>query len=202
MTQNVFTVLKNAKQLHLDGVQTEMAFIKRNPIARVARLDLDEGLGMIKQVSNNRQVTVMGKYLLPKKSRRLSLFEDGQLFCCKCGLEGKHWYIEKDMRDPNKHYSLQFYGFDKQGVERMLTWDHIVPKSLGGNDSMHNGQIMCHPCNRDKSNAISEEDIAYFDKIGRLRAMINTNKASYKHELARYMNATNCKKKEKVDAAA
>ena len=186
----MFLELKKAKQLHLDGVETETQYVKRNPIARAVRLGLDEGLDMIKQVSNNRQVTVMGKYLLPKKSRRLSLFEDGQLFCCKCGLEGKHWYIEKDMRDPNKHHSLQFYGFDKQGVERMLTWDHIVPKSLGGNDSMHNGQIMCHPCNRDKSNSISAEDIATLDQIGRLRRMINTNPATYKHELARYINST------------
>lgn len=194
----MFKQLKNAKQLRLDCVESEAQYVKRNPIARAIRLDLDAGLDMIKQVSNNRQVTVMGKYLLPKKSRRLSLLENGQLFCCKCGLEGKHWYIEKDLRDPSKHFSLQFYGFDKNGVERMLTWDHIIPKSLGGNDSMSNGQIMCHPCNRDKSNSISENDIKLLDQIGRLRSMINTNTATYKYELARYMSS----KKEKVDAAA
>lgn len=191
-----------AKQLELEGIETPKQFIKRNPIVRVAKMDLDEGLSMIKQTSNNRKVTVLGQYLLPKKSRRLSLLESGHLFCCKCGLEGKHWYIEKDLRDPNEHFSLQFYGFDKDGVERMLTWDHIVPKSLGGNDSLNNGQIMCHPCNRDKSNSITEEDIKLLDQIGRLRAMINTNPNTYKHELARYMNADNRKKKEKVNAAA
>ena len=185
----MFTELKNAKQLHLNGVETEVQFVKRNPISRAIRLSLDEGLDMIKQVSNNRRVTVLGKYLMPKKSRRLSLFENGHLFCCKCGLEGKHWYIEKDLRDPSSHFSLQFYGFDKNGVERMLTWDHIIPKSLGGNDSLNNGQIMCHPCNRDKSNTISEDDIKMLDKIGRLRAMINTNPNTYKYELARYMNS-------------
>lgn len=175
-------------QLTLPGVETPKQFVKREPILRVAKLDLDEGLDMIKKVSNNRKVTVLGQYVLPKKSRRLSMLEGGQLFCCKCGLEGKHWYIEKDLRDPSDHFSLQFYGFDKNGVERMLTWDHIVPKSLGGNDSLNNGQIMCHPCNRDKSNDITIDDIKLLDQIGRLRAMINTNPNTYKHELARYMN--------------
>lgn len=195
---NIFNPFKNAHQLSLDGIETEKRFIKRCPIKRVAKMDLDEGLAMIKSTSNNRKVTVLGSYVLPRKSRRLSLLEDGQLFCCKCGLEGKHWYIEKDLRDPTEHFSLQFYGFDKDGIERMLTWDHIVPKSLGGNDSMNNGQIMCHPCNRDKSNSITEDDIARLDQIGRLRAMINTNPNTYKHELARYMHKS---KKETANAA-
>lgn len=187
-------------QMTLPGVETPKQFVKREPILRVAKLDLDEGLDMIKKVSNNRKVTVLGQYVLPKKSRRLSMLEGGQLFCCKCGLEGKHWYIEKDLRDPSDHFSLQFYGFDKNGVERMLTWDHIVPKSLGGNDSLNNGQIMCHPCNRDKSNDITIDDIKLLDQIGRLRAMINTNPNTYKHELARYMNQANRASKEKQHA--
>ncbi len=49
--------------------------------------------------------------------------------------------------------------FVKQGVccakcksEKKLQIDHILPKSLGGNDEMNNLQILCSLCNKRKKN--------------------------------------------------
>jgi hypothetical protein len=174
-------------QLDLPGVDTMHAHIKKNPIHVAKVLDLDAGLSMISLTSNNSSKLIDGIYPVPKKSRRLSLHAGGHLFCCKCGLEGKFWRLEKDLRDPSCYYSLQLYGPTKTDDNVALTWDHIIPKSLGGNDSLVNGQIMCRPCNQQKGMHISIEEIAKLDQIGRLRAMINSNPATYRHNLCKYI---------------
>lgn len=36
---------------------------------------------------------------------------------------------------------------------RRLTWDHVVPRKLGGPDKRWNLVTACEPCNRDKGDA-------------------------------------------------
>ena len=40
------------------------------------------------------------------------------------------------------------------GLKKDLEFDHIIPYSKGGADSVNNLQILCRPCNRKKSNKI------------------------------------------------
>lgn len=44
--------------------------------------------------------------------------------------------------------------------ERELSLDHIVPRSRGGSDYLHNMQPAHRKCNELKGNAISQEDIS------------------------------------------
>jgi 5-methylcytosine-specific restriction endonuclease McrA len=36
------------------------------------------------------------------------------------------------------------------GTEEMLTVDHIVPRTLGGDDNLNNLQVLCSSCNSSK----------------------------------------------------
>ena len=195
--QPTVTVTKMT-QLELPGVTTIAQHIRKNPIERVKLLDLDNGLELIEQLSNNKPVEALG-YEFTKKSTRLRLFQNGHLFCCKCGVEGTHWYIERDLRNGHDRFGLQFYGKNKAGQEVMLTWDHIIPKSMGGNDSLSNAQTMCLACNAGKGNECDEQLIAHLDKLGRLQSMIHSNQDTYNHALARYMRVKT--KKERCNAA-
>lgn len=76
---------------------------------------------------------------------------------CRCGLTGKFFAIEKH-RSGNGPYHLNLYGFSKKGKERMMTVDHIWPKSKGGSNSVSNLQPMCYVCNRKKGNKLTKQD--------------------------------------------
>ncbi len=59
-----------------------------------------------------------------KPSRKLSVYYRQQKMCCWCGLQ----------------------------MERHeLTWEHIIPKSLGGTDCKANMALAHYKCNRDRS---------------------------------------------------
>lgn len=75
----------------------------------------------------------------------------GKIVCAGCGLEATHFGIEtfhnaKD--DDFPHVNL--YGI-KDGQEVLFTHDHILARSLGGKDILENTQVMCSPCNCEKS---------------------------------------------------
>lgn len=72
--------------------------------------------------------------------------------CVTCGIEGQ--YFAKERLPGSKRYHFNLYAIDAEGVEVMITKDHIIPKSLGGLDTLSNYQTMCAPCNRAKGNKI------------------------------------------------
>jgi hypothetical protein len=92
-------------------------------------------------------------------STRLRMFRSGQTTCVSCGLEGTHWHIERHQNDKVMPFSINLYGMDGYD-EVMLTWDHILPKSLGGSNNILNAQCMCSRCNMKKSNKLSIQEMA------------------------------------------
>lgn len=84
-------------------------------------------------------------------SLRYKLFATKGIVCSSCGLIGSFFAKEKNKNDKTYHFNL--YGI-KNGIEIMLTKDHIFPKSLGGSDTLENLQTMCKICNELKSNNI------------------------------------------------
>ena len=91
--------------------------------------------------------------------------------CARCGVVGTYFALERsaklvDRREkvwvsaPQSQWVLNLYASREDGSEVMLTQDHVIPKSVGGPDTLDNSQTMCSPCNGWKGNKL----------IGRLTA--------------------------------
>lgn len=86
-------------------------------------------------------------------SSRYHLFKNKGVTCIKCGIAGTHFKLKKELTQDKGHFNL----FTDSG--RMMTRDHIVPKSLGGADTMRNYQVMCCKCNKEKDASVSMPDL-------------------------------------------
>jgi hypothetical protein len=84
-------------------------------------------------------------------SARLKTFKNS-LTCCKCGIKGVFFAKEKCLNDNRFHFNL--YAI-KDGKEILMTKDHIIPRSCGGNNSRNNLQTMCVICNQNKGNQMN-----------------------------------------------
>lgn len=92
--------------------------------------------------------------IIKGNSQRYQTFFTKGTKCVCCGIEGKYFAKEKVSRD--KSYHLNLYAIDKNGKEVLMTKDHILPKSKGGQDHVDNYQPMCVRCNKAKGNNIEE----------------------------------------------
>lgn len=98
-------------------------------------------------------------------SVRLQLFRLS-VVCVRCKLEGFYFAKERTIYYDRKsdrfwplttHFHFNLYGHGKHGNEVMLTKDHILPRSRGGLDELHNLQTMCAPCNSRKKDRMPNE---------------------------------------------
>ena len=78
--------------------------------------------------------------------------DSGSVCCVGCGLKASFFstdsFQSKSSR-PSAHLNL--YGVDAGGNEVLFTHDHILARGLGGDDELHNTQVMCSPCNSKKA---------------------------------------------------
>lgn len=94
---------------------------------------------------------------------RLGVFYREGLSCVSCGITGnniKLWY------DRNPKPELGGLHIDLFCDEILMTVDHILPRSRGGNDAFVNKQPMCSPCNSKKGDTLSENDKAILMQNG------------------------------------
>jgi hypothetical protein len=121
-------------------------------------MDLDEGLAYLENQGQRRIEGFWVESATKMAATRLKMFAMGQTKCVGCGLQGDHFHIERHKNDKVMPFSINLYGW-KDGREVMLTWDHILPKSLGGSNRIENAQCMCKHCNERKSNKLSIDEI-------------------------------------------
>jgi 5-methylcytosine-specific restriction endonuclease McrA len=79
--------------------------------------------------------------------------------CKCCGIAGNVFYLERTKGDGYSIYHewhLNLYAQNEFGQEVLMTKDHILPKSKGGENTLENYQPMCEPCNKNKGNKIPE----------------------------------------------
>ena len=135
-----------------------------NRFTRLRTMTLDEGL---EYLSNQRARKING-FWIEKASKpsntRLHMFKSGQTRCVSCGLEGSIFHIERHKNDKVMPFSINLYGIEN-GREIMMTWDHILPKSMGGSNHLSNAQCMCEKCNHKKGTDISLADLITLSKI-------------------------------------
>ena len=99
------------------------------------------------------RVKAVAAYLGIPKLRRADGFklfrkERDNLKCCVCGIEASEWRTSKFFGIR----CLNLYAKNSVGKTVLLTQDHIIPRSLGGCNSLHNLRIMCQPCNVKRGN--------------------------------------------------
>jgi len=85
-------------------------------------------------------------------SLRLQAFARDGGKCVACGLQGAYFAVERHERDHSCHLNLYAV---KDGVEVLMTKDHIHPRALGGKDHPDNLQTMCQPCNQAKGSQLA-----------------------------------------------
>jgi 5-methylcytosine-specific restriction endonuclease McrA len=105
----------------------------------------------LKKTESHTFQTMIGPVQVRMTSQRYQLFSLKGIKCVKCGVVGKFFALEKMRSQDTKRYHFNLYGY-VNGEERMLTKDHIVPKSKGGANSLSNYQVMCCKCNTEKGN--------------------------------------------------
>lgn len=108
-------------------------------------------------------------YKVRMSSGRYRLFKEKGTICITCGFEGTYFALEKHKKGGGTRYHFNCYGKDADGNERMITKDHIIPRSLGGPDHLYNYQPMCDRCNAEKENGYYTLDpISIMDDVDRL----------------------------------
>lgn len=148
-------------QLLLKGVKP---LGTRSKYHRVANFSFDEGMYIINHIKQENLHGVKVEGITDPQSTRIRMIASGQTSCVSCGIKGNHFYIERHENDSISKYSLNLYAIDQYGQEQMLTWDHVIPKSLGGSNLLQNAQCMCEKCNRAKGNQLSLTELV---EIGR-----------------------------------
>lgn len=83
-------------------------------------------------------------------SQRYQTFFTKGVVCCKCGIAGR--YFRKERFKNSKRYHLNLYAVNENGIEVLMTKDHIIPVSKGGKNILSNYQTMCELCNLEKGN--------------------------------------------------
>ena len=81
-------------------------------------------------------------------SFKLQTFAECGVRCKICGCKGEYFAKEKYPDQP--YFHLNLYAV-KNGVEVLMTKDHIVPVAKGGRDRLNNFQTLCYDCNKKKA---------------------------------------------------
>lgn len=85
-------------------------------------------------------------------SDRYTCFKVKGTKCDECGIEGQYFWLEKHeyANADSGRYHFNLYAVDKDGNEVLMTKDHIIPKSWGGESSIRNYRTLCCQCNKEK----------------------------------------------------
>ena len=85
-------------------------------------------------------------------SQRYRVFKTFGVVCKKCGIKGKFFALERQKHNHGNtnRFHFNLYAVDSKGHEVLMTKDHIIPKSKGGENKLDNLQPMCINCNAAK----------------------------------------------------
>lgn len=108
---------------------------------------------------------------MPKKGRHafgkevslcsgILLFQSikSEICCYKCGVIADRWILERGVNEAPGKPIMNLYGKNQLGHLVMMTRDHIIPKSLGGVDSILNLRPACDACNANRGNILNAAD--------------------------------------------
>lgn len=123
-------------------------------------------LDLVDEDAKPTEVVIKGvMHQIKVKSLRLQCFKRS-MSCVKCGLKGTiisaDTFTSKSDRD-GTHFNLYAVS---EGKTRLMTKDHIIPKSRGGKNHLSNLQTMCDQCNNKKGDKYEWEEFAPNETFG------------------------------------
>ncbi len=168
---------------HYDGfsVQVDLARMKeRKKLIHLAAFDPEEVFPHITLEDTKREYVVGDRtYIVRMNSDRYHVFKANQQ-CVACGLIGSKMLLDINPGDQSPHFNLYA---EEAGRLVLMTKDHILAKSRGGQDIMENFQVMCAPCN----NLKGAHNLT-LDHVRELRLLLNNNEKLPKKELRDLIN--------------
>lgn len=163
------------------SVQMDIARMKdRKKLVHLAEFTLDEVLPHITLDDAKREYVVDGKsYLVRMNSDRYFVFAANRR-CVSCGLEGSKMMLDINPGDQSPHFNLYA---EEKGRLILMTKDHILAKSKGGQDEIENYETTCSVCNNLKGNY----GLSY-DQVRELREIHNNQAKLPRKELRDLIN--------------
>tara|TARA_Y100000034_G_scaffold6762_1_gene7444 strand:- start:7304 stop:7957 length:654 start_codon:yes stop_codon:yes gene_type:complete len=152
----------------------------KKKLVKIAEFGLEEVLPFISKSDDKKEYSVGEKtYNVRMNSDRYFVFLKN-IRCVSCGLEGQKMILELNPGDDVPHFNL--YG-EEHGRLVLMTKDHILARSKGGEDILENYQTMCCVCNNLKGNY----DLN-LDQVLELRQLYANNDKAPRKELRDLIN--------------
>ena len=125
----------------------------------LAEYSIEEGLALIEDIL--KRAHRPGKFfihsvLVKRDSQRLRVLKSCKLSCYSCGVKATHFVVLKHRNDKVMPYQLNIMAGNK-----MLTWDHILPKSLEGSNDPLNARCACKTCNEVRGNEMTLSEMVW-----------------------------------------
>lgn len=129
---------------------------KRYGIQEVFDMLGEENLKVTRVKHGTRGSIDVDGFRVKQQSLRYSTFFQKGTKCVCCGKEGTHFRLDVERNvDPESTNRRHFNLYAEDGT--LMTKDHIIPKSLGGEDCVENLQTMCKDCNELKRSTPQED---------------------------------------------
>jgi HNH endonuclease len=121
-----------------------------------AEVSLEEGFQVLDAENKQDRLVKGRKVSRPSGWLLFTSLRCKSIRCCFCDIEADRWIAGKGAGDHIGSFVLNLFA-----GTRMMTRDHIIPKSLGGRDDVRNLRPACSPCNETRSNEVSPEVIRF-----------------------------------------
>lgn len=164
-------------------VHVDLAQMKdRKRLVHLGSFSPEDVFPFITQEESKREYVVGNKsYTVRMNSDRYHVFKANNQ-CVSCGLAGTKMMLDMNPSDASPHFNLYA---EENGRLVLMTKDHVLPKSKGGQDAFENYVTCCSICNNLKGN----HDLTYV-QLKELRRLHNNQDKLTRKELRQLINST------------
>lgn len=163
------------------SIQIDLAQMKdRKRLVHLGEFSPEDVFPFITVEESKREYVINGvTYSVRMNSDRYHVFKANPK-CVACGMVGTRMILDINPGDQSPHFNL--YG-EEDGRLVLMTKDHILAKSKGGQDALDNFQTMCCTCN----NLKGAYDLSIED-TRELRSLFNNDAKVPRKELREMIN--------------